>query len=212
MLNTRYTWSLFMIVGLAFGCGEKDSGDSSSGTILNGTWKKTCGKTYDGSSEDDSTDESTTFEETVYEFDNNSFKLTFKTYTDSTCAANSLTNTQYLEGTYAIGDDATSPADAKNLNVTITKSILTLATDAEVAAYNSSKVCGLTTWEKDKEVDMNGKPCDNDEPLTLPLTNYDLVKVDGSTVMFGDMHEEADGTTEAKRPTELDTTNVYTKI
>ena len=94
---------------------------------------------------------------------------------------------------------------ATAIDHTTTGMFMTLKLDSIATAFNGDQVCGITTWEVDKEEDVGS--CD-DLLFNLGETFYDIYKVENNMLYQGD-GTYGSGDTPKERPTSLDYENIY---
>lgn len=194
--------SLSMLI--IFSCQSDDSGSSNTNTGTNnpvGTWSTDCQSmsmgAYSISNEFTATD-------TAIDF-------AYTTYTDATC---SLTNERYdYSYTYTLGAES---AGTYPMDLTLVSIKLTVFDATTVDDYNTASVCGINDWAVGVTRDVTGGSNCGVSAVTYPsagTVSYTIYKDDGTTANFGLLYNPTDGTSEATRPTVLDTsaTSTYTK-
>jgi archaellin len=105
----------------------------------------------------------------------------------------------------------TTPAGAKEIDVTHKSVMVTLKGQQTVDEFNSGKVCGFEDWALDTAKDVSGKVC-GDDGKTLDAPVFDIFDVVVSSLKFGEKDFDHDGTIAAKRPVALSAKEeVFTK-
>jgi hypothetical protein len=164
-----------------------DNNEKIIPTELEGTWKTVC-----RANETDS-------DLIVFKFSGNSWDITAASFTDTVC--NDARQTQNFGGTFEIGGDVNGLEGAKEINFTFNKFQMTLHAQEYVDYYSSS--LGITT-AIDEPFSVLGVNLDgfliNDGD-----TMYEIFKIDGDNLYFGDGSCDGPCKSEAERPTVLDT-------
>lgn len=126
-------------------------------------------------------------------------------YTDSTCttADEGYRNTASVvtRGTSVTNSSATA------YDIAFTKTEVRPLSGTAAARFNSNAKCGRTDWVNNGHwVDVTSSNCFNGGG-----TFFDIFKISGSTLVFGDRTAPNDATTEAKRPKVFESTS-FTKF
>jgi hypothetical protein len=194
-----------MLALLLTGCGSShgsgtantaaDTGLSLAGT----TWRTPCAK--DGSM----------WSQWTLVFQDSSTKtMTVQRFSSEGCG--NLVVTHKSTATYVIGAAAPNLTNTYAMDIKETAITVAFSGASTIKGANTDKDYGLSNWADGVAQDVAGKK--QSETATpeaaVGLAQYDLLKVDGPTLMLGDFELE-DGTSPEKRPTALDTTLVFTK-
>ena len=196
--------SLGLSVLLLSGCLHESSNDDSTSlnskltgnqSVLEGTWSKGCA--YNADDED--------YSKEAVTFSGNNFTISGSFYADASCSSETMS--MVSKGTFAIGDSLilTSGTTVNKVDVTIVSNSLTLGMEDLVSEFNFYSVCGKNNWETNVAVDVT-----NCQDLSGPNKFYDIFKIDGNKLIFGD---DTTGDTESEntRPTALDVNDYFTK-
>lgn len=98
-----------------------------------------------------------------------------------------------------------SYSSATALDIIVSKLEIQVLSTAVANSYNSSSYCGKTDWAVNGQwFDMTGLSCSDTAPI------YDIFKITGSQVVFGNKSGSNDGSSTLKRPTTLESGG-YTK-
>ncbi|MEI6833618.1 MAG: hypothetical protein WCL28_06455 [bacterium] len=166
----------------------------SGGEIsLTGTWVGACEQDEDGSSS-----------QSTLTFSGSSLTSTSGSYLDADCTQEEFV---YVEtGSFTLGNELSSPAGAFTYDLKIDQIIVTYKTDERVTAVNADGgLCGQTVT-KDVGLELDAADCSGDPVFSSFFsTAYDVVKVDGDKLSFGELTTTNDGSTAEKRPTALST-------
>lgn len=191
--NQRHNlWILILIIGMGSifaSCNNDDTppeDDNTPKTELEGTWKKGCYQnTNDGSYYTESTTMSgnnTTFTLILY-------------LSDYTCANKLASMT--MTDSFIIGEASNG---TKTIDSTI-QSIKWTYHTAEQATYGNTNVMyGYVDWQAEVPKEISGK---GNVP-TIGTIVYDIYKIEGNILSMGENTSELDGTTEAKRPVDFE--------
>jgi hypothetical protein len=186
----KVTYILIISIFLSACAASEDAGPV---TELEGSWKTTCN--YDADNNEYS------IEETSYS--GSSFSANVDVYDDSECTLSAYT--LYVDAKFSIGDSKvlTSGIEVKEIDFTNIQWEIALINGTYIKSYNASSVCGISSWEINKRVNVTS--C-----LELSSHIYDIFKVDGSTFFYGD-DDFGDYSSDENRPTQLDAIT-YTRI
>lgn len=187
------------IATLVSACGKDDGSGLDAVADLSGTWIQACTPDGDGGSQKGSG---------TYSGGTSTFVA--QMYSDDSCATQAMTLT--LVATYTGGAALSSPADAKELNVTPTKMIVNLKTDEMVSAFNGDQggtaTCG-GGFAKDTDKELTATSCADSADFKSNFDpQYTIYKIDGSKLYFGacgDAGTANDCSAAAKRATSLET-------
>ena len=185
------TVNSFLVVLILAACSKAT--DSTDPIV--GTWKATCVTVSSDTPYGSMT-------ETIAA--NNTATMTSIAYSAAGCADSLKNFTVGLTVSWTKGAAVTGVDGAYNLDSTYSKVEFTIHTDALVSQFNTAGACG-GGWTKDvaKEITATAASCTG-----FPKSgdkNYDIYKVDGTKLYFGDSSGGKDGSTADKRPTALKT-------
>lgn len=110
-----------------------------------------------------------------------------------------------LSGPYAL-------AEGGLLDITMA-SIQLKPLDARIATgFTQAKLCGIEVWEVGKAQEVAGKNCGGSAMPAAGSMSYDRVQEVETGLVFGATTEETDGSTQEKRPVELDMSAVFKPV
>jgi hypothetical protein len=118
-----------------------------------------------------------------------------------------------IEESYEIGALLPAIPGAYEFNATFKRTWETALDDNMVREFNKQKECGTDKWEVGVAMETTHLDCKNTE-LKEGGKRFDIIKVDGDTLQFGDIPESDDDHTSSSpdlRPTKLSDKLVYTK-
>jgi hypothetical protein len=178
--------------------GDNGGGTTGSTTVnppsLTGTWVGACEQDEDGSSM-----------QMTLTFSGSSLTSTSGFYIDADCTQEEFV---FVEtGSFTLGNELSSPAGAFAYDSNIGQITVTYKTDDGVTAVNvDGGLCGQTVT-KDVGLELDAADCSGDPEFSSRFfsTAYDVVKVDGDKLSFGELTTTNDGSTAEKRPTALST-------
>jgi len=141
---------------------------------------------------------------------NNTQKDMFVLYSDSSCSSPYLTSTR--ESTFTIEGAVSGLTNTYKKNNTLTSFKMTQKSSDAVTEANTEAFLGYTDWVKDVEKDISGKKSSSSAKTerSVGSLTYTIVKVQDNKWYGGDMAEN-DGSSEAKRPTTVDSDGFSTK-
>lgn len=185
-------------------CGDDD--DDKVLDPLVGTWNLAC--TLD---EEDDEDDANYMMASIVIAADLGFSVTFGMYEDEDCSASGQLIGLSGAGTLVKGAAVSGIDGAFNVDQVITSSSYTIYSSDFVNYFNDEEICG-GEWVKDevRVIDSDAEKCDAFD-LKAGNTLYDIYKIDGTTLKFGDSEGDLDATTAAKRPDTLDESEVYQK-
>jgi hypothetical protein len=177
------------------GGGGAGGGTASAGADLNGTWSTACFLTQNG-----------TYAKTVLVYNNLALNGAYQEYSDSACQTGY--NTARWTGTATVGAEVST--GVKKLDLAFSSFKNTPLTMTAAAGENQYMYCGITDWAANVEKDVLGKPC---QGFAIPQggKSFDLYKVSGTTLKFGQNAKISASPAEADRPTAIDDTRVFTR-
>ena len=167
---------------LLVSCGSDDD-KAAIGSALDGTWKMT---------------------------DSNGM-INTETYSGSTLTREGIdsgSNVRYVSTmTFTAGDAVTVPAGAKKIDLTVADITMTCLTEAGVQSANAASYYGYSDWALNVTKSIAGKRRITTEDPEYSKTQvvYSVYKIDGNSFYHGDS-DTGDETSDAKRPTALETT------
>ncbi|MEZ4741055.1 MAG: hypothetical protein R3B45_01165 [Bdellovibrionota bacterium] len=203
MKNVRNIIKIAILLYLSVSCGsseDSDSKDSAADTsIYQGTWSLACASSGTDSGS--------------YVFDGSNF--TYKTShfngESTSCEAANKDFDAEVTGTYKIGADIEGVEGAKAIDITFVTYTMTPTSEDAVSFFNDESGCASGEWELDTKKDLTTLDCDMFGDTAKGTIVYDIIKVNSDKLTLGDSEDDAtDGTTEAKRPTALESDS-YTK-
>lgn len=179
-------------------CGSSSDPSSGSSSELDGTWKGTC-------KADTSANE--------YSWGRHVFDGSSYTYIDTTnkldgCSSASRKVEYYSTYEFEAGETTNGKTKA---DFTLEMIKVTVYDEDTLDNFNSLELCDKGDWELKKSVEVTGKKCSDDLVFDDEGTQYfDIYKITGDKLQFGDSSGGLDSTSKAKRPTTLDS-DKYTK-
>ena len=107
---------------------------------------------------------------------------------------------------FTIGNESilTSGTTVRKIDFNNIRWFLALDDDDLVVTYNSDQVCGNANWQRGRKVDVT-----NCAVFDLPTALFDIFKVDGTNLFFGDL-DFGNALSENNRPSQL-SDDFYTK-
>ena len=183
------TLSSFVVIAA---CSKSDDSTSApaAGSDLNGTWASGCFGPDRGM-----------YAKRTITYSNLALTGKYEEYSDAACATK--VHSTVWTGTSTIPTAAVNGITPINVSFASFKS--TALTEGNAAQNNQYVYCGMSDWSANAEKDILGKACDG---YSIPVNGkqYDIYKVDGSSLCFGKSAEAPSATPdESKRPTELET-------
>lgn len=169
---------------------------TAMGGELNGAWSTGC-------MDDDGTQGNYT-----YTFSDDSFTGVMTNYNDAECKQGILTFA--IQASYVGGTEAPR-APAKIFDATVVSVTATLHDARYVDYFNQSTVCGFSDWALDVAKDLTGATCGDEKMASAGDKMYNIYAISGNQLTLGETTDELDGKTPETRPTELDSTYVYTR-
>jgi|GEM_PF-4155604 len=171
-------------------CGKDDEASETAAAVtasaLVGTWKTDCVK-----------DEENQFVIDTHVFTATDYTLTNKTYSKAGCADADILFSSSAGGTYK----------AAGSNFDLNVNLLTVTPQSDAMTTGFKAACSTLTWTKGTTTDV--KTCDVFKDKVA--MQYSIYKIDGTKLTVGKESDAKDGTTEAKRHSEYNTTAVATK-
>lgn len=183
---------------LGVSCGKKDEEKTTTATVLEGTWAAACEVNDTGSGK-----KSVTFQGT-------SIVMNDIAFGDASCTSGEVQFAGRVTATFAVGSVASTPADATNLDISGIKMYATAKNDSTVTAFNSAQFFGMSDWALNVEKEVTGLNGDGTASAD-GSSQFEIFKITGNTLCFGKKSETNDGSSAAKRPTELETSGCLTK-
>ena len=133
---------------------------------------------------------------------------TTQEYSDATCTVIAGV-TLSATSNYTLGQTVTTPAGGRAMDSIPTSLTITANDQTAVDVYNSSQFCSKTNWTKGVVFDATNCKDQSGKPFVSPY--FDVIQISGTTLMNGKSDTTYDGSTAAKRPIVLDTSETYTK-
>jgi hypothetical protein len=190
------------------GCSEPKApnvtgGNGNTGSNIDGVWTTSC------------VTENDSFKKFVLNISGSiSTKTEFK-YEDASCTTE-ISQIAY-QSSFALGTNVATPVGALAFEQTVTKMIMTLKSQELVQLANGTPEFGMPplicgggfTINVPKE--LTASTCQGDEIYSdLFQKSFDIVKLDGDKLYFGQIDKTNDGSSAANRPKQLETM-YYTK-
>lgn len=189
---------IFTLLGMVVACGE-DETDTVNQDNLIGTWVSKC-----------AVDEGIYYSET-YVFTETESTTTIENYGDDVTCSSLQQKSTYV-AVYKSGVEAassTSVDGATPIDLTFTKSEITVTSDEAAKVYNDTNLCNRT-WVKDEAYEIT-VDCDDLKSLAAGATFYTIFQATGEKLFFGEQGEDDGGTTIEKRIASLDATGFIRK-
>lgn len=136
---------------------------------------------------------------TEYDFSGPTLYFTTKTFSDRKCETPVTTVMTTLN--YTLGGPSTEVSGAYLFDTTITGMTMQLHSEEIVKAYNSQKVCGVSTWNVNIPVDVSESLVCNPG---LNRTNFALIQIVHSLLAMSQGDETRDGSLPEKRSIFID--------
>lgn len=135
-------------------------------------------------------------------------------YLDASC--NSLLFIQEISGTFIT---SANTGERKNIDLTLASMTLTSKSSAATNGWNNTSLCGISNWTLNTTRSIVGLTCGSDTMPVVGDKSYDIYYIDTTgdsssgtkkgDLLLGYTGGSNDGSTEAKRPTDLSTSVVY---
>jgi hypothetical protein len=164
---------------------------------LNGTWQQACSHGYSR-------------EET---FQGTSAVYTERNFWDLSCTQPSVEITS--RGTITLGEAVTQPAGALKIDFIFDSVSFKPVDEKSAEAWRERGVCGFRDWQAGMEKVASGLECDffgNGTFFQVPKPGdrkFGIVKIGEGALYFGRLSPERDGSSESKRPLDLDLSPYY---
>lgn len=179
--NVSKTLTLFSALALIHGCGTSDTSTTSSITSeassivssLEGVWTQACIASGSGFLKRELLFYSGGFLENAYYGH------------ESTCTTVSAVTTRQMTYTMSNPYTLTTGQSVRQLNITISKQIITASTSETAIALNNELYCGYSTFHEDTEVDATYTTCG------LDSKQYTIFTIDGQNLYLGTFSEAA---------------------
>ena len=113
-------------------------------------------------------------------------------------------------GTYDDLGAAVDPADAKNINFTVSQASMTPKSDAAVTMLNTMKYCAIEDWAVNKKSDILDKKCVGIGYKKGEVV-FDIYRQNDSQLVFGKKGFSLVGETASNRPNKLNELRTFTK-
>ncbi len=185
-MKKNYLLSILLVTA---SCGKKEEENKKAALGLEGTWDLPCYADGDAYSKENLVITATAVTSTV------------NVFSEGNCTGDELLSGRE-ESSYLVGVVASSPADATKIDLSNTKTFLTVKKSEYVDQFNSISIFGKTDWALNVEAEITGY---SEDGTSAPAsTKYDIFKVSDTELCFG---SESTGTTSSddQRPTALET-------
>lgn len=175
-MTSKRVSGLLLVGGLLGGCGPAIPFEAQE---LVGTWNSPSCEVGTGA------DGSTFYYTRHFTFTETTWNIDFVLYGEETCGY--MLSTATISGPFSLLDPVEALPGTREGD--FSRETLTLvAHDASMADYFAASGCGTSTWAVEQEQDITGTGC---MPLGLESstscpTEYDIVKLDGTNLYFGD--------------------------
>lgn len=170
-------------------CGKKEDSSSDATNPLSGTgWASSC------------TDKTITKDS----FQADSMTRVVSVYADGNCT----------DLNYQIEMSRNYSVSGGNLDLTAKSTVLTMKDQDFLIEANTEKVYGKEDWELGVAKDISGLKVDGADTNPVPKVSdkrYQIFKIDGSKISYGDTSGADDGLTSDKRPMNFDPI-IFTRI
>lgn len=199
-MNKVFIYSVLVLQIL--GC-VKEAEHPSAGSLEGGVWYGDCHQSTAGA-----------YQSNTISFQDGSYLETIKVYTDSGCSQKILEIAE--GGSYVIGDDFQAGSKTTELDLTLSKLSLTPSTSEVANTYSIQSMCGISTWEVGKPIEVTGLSCGGE---TMPAAGKNLFTIyriyedsisglpgfdhNIGDLAFGYTGGTTDGSSHEKRPTSL---------
>lgn len=141
-----------------------------------------------------------------YKFTETDWSATVSIFVDPLCATTALKTN--IKGTYTVGNPATAPAGATELDFAYAERRMQLLQPQAALLLNGIMCGGMASWTAGPDVDVSTKGCLPLMPSNVDCPKeFDIAKLDGTTLTFGARPMTPDGLCKA-RPTTLSTTTL----
>ena len=180
---------------IASACGPAQAPAASTPPSLEGHWASACTP----SPQPDGSTQSIKLDFTNGKTD---WKLDYVTFGDAACATRIVTVS--IDGDYALTAPSATTAGAWEARFGFAHKTITPHVDGVANALTGAK-CGTGTWKVGEAEDVltGGCPAFGQYPKAQCAADFDLVRVDGNKLHFGDRPKDNDMCTAGKRPTAL---------
>ena len=171
MKKMQYVLVILFLSFTIFSCAKKSSDESSSTTEIEGTWQTSC---YNSSG-------------TIYKLQKFTVTGTNVTYTneyhsDSSCATDYVLWVNSW-GSLSIGEER-SGGSGHQFTLTLSDITFTSQTSDAVTWENNNSWCGLTGWEINTPVSVQGKTCGSETQFATGKVVYGDYLLDGNNLYW----------------------------
>lgn len=144
----------------------------------------------------------------------NQITLTETSYSDSQCTQDQISIIS--SGSIALGIPLTQPEGSAQIDFTFSQVEIELKTSNAVSYFKSKSMCEISDWKLNTRETITGLKCDffnSGHPIQIPSfgeKRFGIYKLEQSNenaekkLYFGQLTQNEDARTEAKRPTTLD--------
>ena len=178
MKKILYVLVITLLSFTIYSCAKKsDSSSSSSTTEIEGTWQTSCVSSGDYYRIKKLTVTGTNITDT------------FEYHTDSSCATD-YSMWSYTWSSLSIGEEQTYPSygssggSGHDFTWTLSDTTYTPQTSDDVTWINNNSWCGLTGWEINTPVSVQGKTCGSDTQFATGKVVYGDYLLDGNNLYW----------------------------
>ena len=136
------------------------------------------------------------------------FDQTTTLYSDAGCTQPVAALTEH--GTYASLGASKTAQNANDINFTTTAYSVTPKSDDAVKLMNGASYCGVNNWANGQATDVLGKTCLGQTYANGDVT-FDVYHVDNNQLTLGKSSLFLTKSSASTRPSQLDSSNVFTK-
>ena len=171
MKKMQYVLVILFLSFTIFSCAKKSSDESSSTTEIEGTWQTSC---YNSSG--------TTYLLQKLTVTGTNFTHTNEYHSDSSCATDYVL-WENSWGSLSIGEER-SGGSGHQFTLTLSDITYTPQTSDDVTWNNNNSWCGLTGWEINTPVSVQGKTCGSETQFATGKVVYGDYLLDGNNLYW----------------------------
>ena len=170
MKKMQYLLVILFLSFTIFSCAKKSSDESSSTTEIEGTWQTSCNSSG-----------------TIYKLQKltvtgTNFTHTNEYHSDSSCATDYVLWVNSW-GSLSIGEER-SGGSGHQFTLTLSDITFTSQTSDDVTWNNNNSWCGLTGWEINTPVSVQGKTCGSETQFATGKVVYGDYLLDGNNLYW----------------------------